>query len=166
MNEMARLSSSVTNLEITDSFWDFSNIENKLNFILNQVKKTIKGEEDYFTEFMSVIEASKEIEGCIELIFIDGSHEYEDVKADFEAWWPRLSPEGIMALHDTISKPGVSKLIEEIINGRDDFINPILVDEITYIRKSDTCSGITKEIKKQFLDNKKMMAKKIQAMKG
>ena len=115
---------------------------------------------------MTSIEASKEIEGCIELIFIDGSHEYEDVKADFEAWWPRLSPKGIMALHDTISKPGVSKLIEEIINGRDDFINPILVDEIIYIRKSDTCSGITKEIKKQFLDNKKMMAKKIQAMKG
>lgn len=114
---------------------------------------------------MDSIEASKEIEDNIDLIFIDGSHEYEDVKNDFKLWWPRLNQNGIMAFHDSISKPGVSRLIEEIINYRDDFREPILVDEITYFIKSDSHPEIDKETREQFFEYKEIMAKNIQMMK-
>ena len=114
---------------------------------------------------MGSIEASKEIEGNIDLIFVDGSHEYEDVKVDFKLWWPRLNQGGIMAFHDSISKSGVSRLIGEIINYRDDFREPILVDEITYFIKTNSHPEIGKETKKQFLEHKRVMAKKIQKMK-
>lgn len=117
------------------------------------------------TYVMDSIEASKEIEDNIDLIFIDGSHEYKDVKADFKLWWPRLNQRGIMAFHDSISKPDVSRLIEEIINDRDDFKEPMLMDEITYFTKSNFHPKISKETKKQFLEHKRIMAKKIQQMK-
>jgi len=38
----------------------------------------------------------------IELLWIDGSHEYEMVKLDFDLWFPYLIEEGIIAVHDTI----------------------------------------------------------------
>lgn len=36
----------------------------------------------------------------IHLLFIDGSHEYEDVLRDFEAFFPHVVPGGIVAFHD------------------------------------------------------------------
>ena len=36
----------------------------------------------------------------IDLIFIDGSHFYEDVKKDFELFYPWVKPGGIIAFHD------------------------------------------------------------------
>jgi hypothetical protein len=41
--------------------------------------------------------------GPIDLVHIDGSHAYEDVKADFWAWVPRLGHQRCIAFHDTIS---------------------------------------------------------------
>ena len=37
----------------------------------------------------------------IDLLFIDGSHHYEDVKRDFEQWSRFLSPQGEILLHDS-----------------------------------------------------------------
>lgn len=34
-------------------------------------------------------------------LFIDGSHIYEDVKKDFEDWYPKLAKGGIISLHDS-----------------------------------------------------------------
>lgn len=36
----------------------------------------------------------------IDVLFIDGSHEYEDVKADFHAFYPHVKKNGIIAFHD------------------------------------------------------------------
>jgi len=35
------------------------------------------------------------------LVFIDGSHVYEDVLFDVTYWWPRVKQGGAMAVHDT-----------------------------------------------------------------
>lgn len=40
----------------------------------------------------------------IDVLFIDGSHEYEDVKADFEAFYPHVKKGGIIAFHDIKGK--------------------------------------------------------------
>lgn len=40
-----------------------------------------------------------------DLLFIDGSHQYEDVLFDLTYWWERLKPNGLLALHDSTGDP-------------------------------------------------------------
>lgn len=50
----------------------------------------------------------------IDLLFIDGSHEYKDVKADFNAWKKHVK--GVIAFHDyTDHWPGVQKFVNELV---------------------------------------------------
>ena len=56
-------------------------------------------------------------DGTIDLLHIDGTHTYEDVKRDFKAWLPKVSTEGIVLLHDVAVHDhgfGVWRLWEEI----------------------------------------------------
>lgn len=48
------------------------------------------------------------------LLFIDASHDYEDVKRDFSSWFPHVSKGGIVALHDTTYFEGVQRVVEEL----------------------------------------------------
>jgi predicted O-methyltransferase YrrM len=51
----------------------------------------------------------------IALLFLDGDHSYEGVKADVDAWWPKLRPGGIMAMHDIGWAEGVQRVVSEFI---------------------------------------------------
>ena len=50
------------------------------------------------------LEVGKEWDKPIDVLFIDGSHEYEDVKADFEIFYPYVKTGGIIAFHDIKGK--------------------------------------------------------------
>lgn len=59
------------------------------------------------TEFVEIVrktshEAAKCWERKIDLIFIDGDHSYEGVKADWELFLPHLSEFGVVVFHDTL----------------------------------------------------------------
>lgn len=55
----------------------------------------------------------------VELIFIDGLHEYEGVKTDFDDWFPKVIEHGTMAFHDTTSWPGVLQVMcEDVFKSR------------------------------------------------
>lgn len=41
----------------------------------------------------------------VDLLFIDGDHRYEGVKADFETYSPLVHPGGIVAFHDIVPDP-------------------------------------------------------------
>lgn len=49
-------------------------------------------------------EASQGFEDeSFDLVYIDGDHSYEAVKADMAAWWPKVAPGGTMVLDDHIT---------------------------------------------------------------
>jgi len=51
----------------------------------------------------------------VELAFIDGLHEYEGVKDDFEAWFPKVVDGGTMAFHDTTCWPGPLQVVSDCL---------------------------------------------------
>jgi len=69
------------------------------------------------------------------LLWIDGSHEYEDVKRDFQLWEPHLSPLGFIAFHDR-DHPGPLKVIREHILRSNRFFDITVCDRILAARKS------------------------------
>jgi len=50
----------------------------------------------------------------IDLLFIDGNHEYKEAKKDFLKFESYVKEGGIIAFHDFTSREGVSKLVKEI----------------------------------------------------
>jgi len=65
----------------------------------------------------------------IDYCFIDAGHHYEEVKADLEAWLPKMKPTGIMAGHDYNQAP-VSKAVDESFCDR--YVTHIEMDRCYY----------------------------------
>ncbi len=109
--------------------------------------------------------ASKHINSKISLIFIDGSHEYKDVKNDFILWWQKLEIGGIIMFHDTLSKKGVSKFVDEIILQRGDIGTPKILHEITYFQKINNDPENIKK-NKFFIAQKEKAKNQLERLKG
>jgi len=61
----------------------------------------------------STIDAARSMAaGSLALVFVDASHTYEAVRADIEAWKPRLMDGGVMAGHDA-TYPSVITAVRE-----------------------------------------------------
>ena len=71
----------------------------------------------------------------VEFVFIDGSHDYDMVKSDFNFWFPKIINGGIMAFHDTNGRYGPTKIVEKMMYKSSQFINIKRVDSITYAKK-------------------------------
>jgi predicted O-methyltransferase YrrM len=57
----------------------------------------------------------------IELLFIDGAHQYELVNEDFDRWVPKVVVGGVVAMHDTTWFPGPKRVADERIFKSDRF---------------------------------------------
>jgi MMP 1-O-methyltransferase len=59
--------------------------------------------------------AADDFEEPIELLFVDGAHEYELVLEDFEKWVPKVIDGGWVAFHDTTWTSGPRKVVGDAI---------------------------------------------------
>jgi len=60
---------------------------------------------------------------AIDLLHIDGLHTYEAVKEDFETWYPKVRPGGIVLFHDVMARLkdfGAWKFFEELERSHDE----------------------------------------------
>ncbi len=83
------------------------------------------------------IEASKLFaNSSVELIFVDGSHDYESVKLDFKSWFPKVMQGGIIAFHDSASTDWIAckRAVQESIT-LELFEEINYCDSITYAKK-------------------------------
>ena len=56
-------------------------------------------------------EALTEVDGPIDLLYIDGAHRYAPAKEDIDAWGERVAPGGTLLIHDSFSSIGVTGAI-------------------------------------------------------
>jgi predicted O-methyltransferase YrrM len=81
--------------------------------VVDRIKKL--GLSDYINVVKSLTApAARDFQGTkLKFLFIDAGHDYDNVKADFEAWSPLILEDGVLAFHDSTTS-GVSKVLEEI----------------------------------------------------
>ena len=54
---------------------------------------------------MSVAGAADFADGSIDVLFVDGLHTYDGVRADLVAYWPKLAPRSLLIMNDWIPPP-------------------------------------------------------------
>ena len=78
----------------------------------------------YFIQSTFEEAADQFSQDSIELLHIDGLHTYEAVKQDFDTWYPKVAPGGIILFHDIAGRrPGFGawKFWEELAPQHDSF---------------------------------------------
>jgi MMP 1-O-methyltransferase len=82
-------------------------------------------------------EAAAAFEGPVELLFIDGAHDYASARADFDAWFPKVVDGGIVAFHDVLDPAcdGPRRVVLESVCSSRKFGGVRLVRSIAYAAK-------------------------------
>lgn len=90
--------------------------------------------------------AARNFEERVELVFIDGAHDYESARRDFDLWAPKVVDGGVVALHDTTCGEGPRRVVVEGLCDSRRFKDVHLVGSIAYARKVK-CASTTDRIK-------------------
>jgi glycosyltransferase involved in cell wall biosynthesis len=104
---------------IGDDFTGTDHNKFKYDFVMNKREKLHLQDNLTFIEG-TFDEVSKTWNKTIDILHIDGSHHYEDIKRDFETWINFVSDDGVILMHDTSVEEyngktyGVKKYFEEI----------------------------------------------------
>lgn len=112
--------------------------DNKKVWTFNEFKKSIKiGKvNDIIIPLVKTSEAAvKDFDKPVGFIFIDGAHEYELVKMDFNLWFQKVVNGGVMAFHDTIGDGGPKRVVRDMVLKSPHFKNAGFVSSLTFAEK-------------------------------
>jgi predicted O-methyltransferase YrrM len=131
--------------EILGTIWTFEEFKNNIKnaSVDDLVTPIVKTSE----------EAARDFSDPVELVFIDGDHDYKFVKADFDLWFPKLINGGLMAFHDS-GKAGPKKVLEDLVYRSENFRNIVTVDSITMAQKVEQNSAVDRIKNKYYLRSK------------
>ena len=95
---------------------DYDDLEKLYDIFLRNMKPV---EKYYFPLKIPSLDAVHKFEDkSLDFVFLDGSHEYEDVRQDIIAWMPKIKKGGVLAGHDYYpNNPewfGVNRAVDEI----------------------------------------------------
>jgi len=86
-------------------------------FLENLERAGVRDRVRYLREFSHA--AHDEVEGDIDLLYIDGAHRFGPARDDIAKWGVRVAPGGTMLIHDSFSSVGVTLAILTTIAGSD-----------------------------------------------
>ena len=86
--------------------------------VYDKFLNNLKPVEQYFKSFKlnSVDAASMFEDNSIDFVFIDAGHDYDSVRADILAWYPKVKKGGIIAGHDYFLNHPVLKDVYTVVN--------------------------------------------------
>lgn len=92
----------------------------------------------------------------VSLLFIDGAHDYENVRLDFNLWEPHLIQGGTVMFHDALyslghNYPGIRKVVSNNILGSSQFSSVHICGSMVYATKSQA------PVKGRFLKFQKLL---------
>ena len=80
--------------------------------------------------------AADDFDEPIELLFVDGSHEEQLVREDFEKWVPKVVDGGWVAFHDTTWTPGPRRVVGDLVYRSHSFADVrFILGSLTVARK-------------------------------
>jgi len=72
----------------------------------------------------------------IRLLFIDGSHRYQDVLLDLKLWVPRVNRRGVICMHDTRAQMrGVNYALKDYIKSQNNIRRVLQLSNLTVLEK-------------------------------
>ena len=86
----------------------------------------------------------------IELLFVDGSHEEADVRADFDQWVPKVVDGGWVAFHDTTWTAGPRRVVGERIYRSRTFKGVRFVAGSTTIARKATANALSDRLRARY----------------
>jgi hypothetical protein len=112
----------------------------EISDLYNIFKNNMSPFKSYYTDLrLPSVEASKLFnDNSIDFIFIDASHEYEDVKNDIIHWLPKVKKNGILSGHDYLQMDWYSDLHFDK-NGKDKFI---WMDHLDNLKNYNKFAGV------------------------
>ena len=81
-------------------------------------------------------EAAREFAHPVELVFVDGAHDYASVLQDFALWFPKVVDGGVMAFHDTVGYAGPRRVVRDHLYRSPRFRRVRFADALTYAEKT------------------------------
>jgi SAM-dependent methyltransferase len=91
-------------------------LENELTWEENvkKAERVFDGRMSQYDNFVKIKNFSHEAAGLIEddsidFVYLDGDHQYEPVKSEIEAWYPKVRVGGILAGHDYVERSHIEE---------------------------------------------------------
>ena len=100
----------------TENFYKMFKIDG--NNLYGEFLKNIEPIKDNINHYKSTsVEVSKKFnDESVDVIYIDGAHDYDSVKADIQSWFPKMKKTSIMAFDDYLSRhTGLRKAVDEFV---------------------------------------------------
>jgi hypothetical protein len=83
--------------------------------IMNDAKRRLDDGRVTFIHDDTLKAAQQSLPESLDFVFIDAGHQYEEVKADLEAWFPKVRKGGVVSGHDYVKYQdfGVIEAVDE-----------------------------------------------------